>query len=119
MEGGVLAPQPRDQCQEEESPQHPAVKISGDSLQVRSKVAGNPGILLKDLHTDSLTNTHLRLQQRKSSLNDVRATEITALCGFRARAEGWAAFSPGCTLSLSGRCRQVRAGTTSESALTS
>lgn len=50
---GKGLPSPEHQLSEEESPQHLVVTISGDSPQVSQKVAGNPGIRLKGLHTDS------------------------------------------------------------------
>lgn len=42
-----LTPKPEHQCQEEESPPNLAVKITEDSIQVRQRIAGIPGIPLR------------------------------------------------------------------------
>ena len=45
-------PRPEHQRQEEEAPEHLAVKISRDFvIKVRLKAVGNPDISLKGLHT--------------------------------------------------------------------
>lgn len=43
------------------------MKISRDSVQVRMRAAGIPGILLKSQGTDSLTHKHSSKLQRKGS----------------------------------------------------
>lgn len=81
-------PSSEHQCQKEESPQHLAVKISRDSVWVRWKAAVDLGIR-HPLDTDSLTNTHPKLQKRNSSSKSIRGIWVgTKLSGFKARAAG-------------------------------
>lgn len=84
------------QCQEKEPQQHPAVKNSGiPSTWVGQEAAGNPGVLLKGPHTDSLTGAHPGLQQMDGDSGGARDTQgENELCGFRAMAGGTATTVP-------------------------
>lgn len=62
MRGPILKPESPSldhQWREEKSPKHLAVKISGDSVQVRQRAAGFPGVLLKDLCIGLLNDSYI------------------------------------------------------------
>lgn len=65
------------------------------NIWVGKKPAGNPDILLRGLHTDSLSGTHPGLQGWYSDLEGVRDTEKeTELWGFTVRTGGTVAIFP-------------------------
>lgn len=61
-------------------------------IQVRWKAAGNPGIMLKGQHTNSLAGTQLNSSRETGDRNGIE--EETKLCGCRANAREMAAVVP-------------------------
>lgn len=83
-------PSPEHQFQEEDFPQHLAVKISREPVQLRQRAAGSPGALLKGLsmvtHSQKLTLSTSKGTETQKSTRDVLGG--TELSGFRGRAGG-------------------------------
>lgn len=76
-------------CQEEESLQYLAVKISRGSVWVRLRSVGDPGILLKCLSTDLLTHKHLpQVPEKGQQLEKCQGHKGTWIIWLQLRAGG-------------------------------